>query len=98
MASIKNLKSKGRANSLLRDYVYALRKQQYADSAPAKIMRPVRLLKAHYKHLLTSWSAAVSAGKGLSSYPWVAERALVRAKLRSGFDSLTAQREARALC
>lgn len=67
MASIKNLKSKGKAvlfDPLGREYSveYALRKQQFADSAPAKGVHPLRSVRRVYVAALDVWNRAVSKG------------------------------------
>lgn len=75
MASVKNLKSKGRARlgdfesgSPLYDNVeYTLRKQQFADRPAAKIMKPVRLIRQVYTEALKLWDAG---NKGGAYYPF----------------------------
>ncbi len=97
MASVKNRKSKNRA--VLVTYVaahlaglrdagldpsYSLRKQQFADAPPAKIVRPLRVLRARYQQALALWERGVTAfnqGKGaLPEFPVVEARSYVAAQ------------------
>lgn len=94
MASVKQLKSKGRAVVEVFDFgldryvqlntMYELRKQQFADTGPAKIVKPVRHLKHKFQAELAAWACrvqdAVAAGKLVPGadgaclpYPHVAE-------------------------
>lgn len=79
MASIKNLKSKGKAalsSPLGREYnaEYALRKRQFAALPPAKVVRPLRSVRGVYERALAVWSREADAfnrGQGpLPAYPY----------------------------
>ncbi len=89
MASIKNLKSKGRAlpQEPGVNHDYALRKQQFADTPPAKIVRPLRVLRARYQQALALWERGVTAfnqGMGaLSEFPVVEARSYLTAQRRA---------------
>lgn len=72
MASIKNLKSKGKAvlfDPLGREYSaeYALRKQQFADLPPAKGVRPLRAVRKVYATALGLWERGVG---DILAYPY----------------------------
>lgn len=54
MASVKNLKSKHGA-WVVDNPDYTLRKQQFADSAPAKIVKPLRFLRRVAAEALGEW-------------------------------------------
>ena len=79
MASIKNLKSKGKAvlfDPLGREYSaeYALRKQQFADLSPAKTVRPLRAVRKVYATALGLWERSViksqREGGDILAYPY----------------------------
>lgn len=77
MASIKNLKSKGKAvlfDPLGREYSseYVLRKRQFADLPPAKLAHPLRAVRGMYKQALEAWDRAVRNGSA-ALYPYAAE-------------------------
>lgn len=64
MASIKNLKSKGKAilfDPLGPEYIsaYALRKRQFADLPPAQGVRPLRAVRKVYATALGLWERSV---------------------------------------
>lgn len=62
MASVKQMKSKGRA-ALSLGYgnvtEYDLRKLQFKHSAPAKIVKPVRLLREVAVEALAAWDRSI---------------------------------------
>lgn len=65
MASVKKLKSRGRA--LCGSVDYELRKRAFADTPPALTLRPLRALRRRYEAALSRWHREVSrfeAGKG----------------------------------
>lgn len=77
MASIKNLKSKDKAvlfDPLGCEYIsaYALRKRQFADLPPAKLVRPLRTIRKVYEQALQSWDRAVVKGDA-AIYPYAEE-------------------------
>lgn len=88
MASIKNLKSKGRAVQAIsigldldarpngewriHSTEYDYRKAQFADLPPAKLDRPLRAVRGAYKQALEAWDRAVHNG-GAALYPYAAE-------------------------
>lgn len=74
MASIKNLKSKGRAvmfDPLGREYSaeYALRKRQFADLPPATVIRPLRAVRKVYEQALSAWHRSFVDGQPQQSFP-----------------------------
>ena len=72
MASVKNLKSKGRASPHeYSDYDY--RKQQFADLPPATMVRPLRAVRGMYQQALSVWHRAVTKGF-TPDYPHGAEQ------------------------
>lgn len=79
MASIKNLKSKGKAvmfDPLDREYSaeYALRKQQFADTQPAKIVRPLRAVRRRYEQALQLWDRSIVKSTAQVPYPYGEEQ------------------------
>ena len=66
MASVKNLKSQGKAWSRVSsdDPTYTLRKQQFADAPPAKMMRPVRYLRKLAAQALGEWHQSIKTISG----------------------------------
>lgn len=85
MASIKQLKSKGKAimfDPLRREYIYeyAYRKKQFADLPPAKIVRPLRAIRKVYEQALAAWERSV-VKDGSVVYPY-GEEVTYRSALR----------------
>ena len=79
MASVKNLKSKGRAVMtafdypfdafLLRDPLYQYRKEVFADTPPAKIVRPLRVVRRRFEQALRLWDRGIVTGTATVPYP-----------------------------
>ena len=81
MASIKNLKSKGKAvapinlrapsgrESCASDVDYAYRKVIFADLPPAKIVRPLRAIRKVYEQALAAWERSFVDGQLQQSFP-----------------------------
>ncbi len=79
MASVKNLKSKNRAlpqepgfPGINHDYV--LRKQQFADTPPAKVVRPLRVVRYRFEQALRLWDRSIVKGIATTPYPYFAEQ------------------------
>lgn len=75
MASIKNLKSKGRAvlfGPLGREYSaeYVLRKRQFADLPPATVIRPLRAVRKVYEQALSAWHRSFVDGQPQQPFPY----------------------------
>lgn len=75
MASVKNLKSKGKAalsSPLGREYnaEYALRKRQFADLPPAKAVRPLRAVRRVYEQALAAWYRSFVDGRPQQPFPY----------------------------
>lgn len=75
MASIKNLKSKGRAvlfDPLGREYSaeYALRKRQFADLPPATVIHPLRTIRKVHEQALQAWSRSFVDGQPQQPFPY----------------------------
>ena len=80
MASIKNLKSKskgtlGIAGHLYLDGDYDRRQRAFMDTPPAKIVRPLRVLRARYQQALALWERSIVKGLPETPYPHAAEAA-----------------------
>lgn len=74
MASIKNLKSKGRAvlcDPLCREYSveYALRKWQFADLPPATVIHPLRAVRKVYEQAMAAWHHSFVDGQPQRAFP-----------------------------
>lgn len=80
MASIKQRKSKGKARigyytaygADSFEYLspdYQLRKQQFADLPPAKIVRPLRAIRKVYEQALQAWHRSFVDGQPQLPFP-----------------------------
>lgn len=84
MASIKNLKSKGRAWSTVSndDPLYSLRKAEFASLPVAKIVAPVRRCRRAVEQALARWDRDIQRRSPSIRYPhdeaarWAKARAL----------------------
>lgn len=75
MASIKNLKSKDKAvlfDPFGCEYIsaYALRKRQFADLPPAKLVRPLRAIRKVYEQALQAWRRIPVDGQPQQPFPY----------------------------
>lgn len=78
MSSIKKLKSKGKAvlfDPMGREYSveYAFRKRQFADTPPAKLVKPLKALRAVAAQSFDRLRHALVVAKGDESAPFVAD-------------------------
>lgn len=86
MASVKNLKSKGRAWHAVSndDPLYTLRKEAFASLPVAKIVAPVRRCRLAFVQALQAWDRAVTRGTLAARYPRAAEARWAQARALNG--------------
>ena len=77
MASIKNRKSKGKAECLSGigdglSYAYEVRKANALGNTSSHLVHPLRAVRGVYKQALEAWDRAVRNG-GAALYPYAAE-------------------------